>query len=73
MLGDQRSAALVTPQARITWLCVPKFDSPAIFAELLDGPEAGHFSIEPVGANTDAEPTQTYLDGLWYYKPCGQR
>ena len=62
MLGDQRSAALVTPQARITWLCVPKFDSPAIFAELLDGSEAGHFSIEPVGANTDAEPTQTYID-----------
>ncbi len=63
MLSDQRSAALVTPQAQINWLCVPRIDSPAIFAALLGGPEAGHFSIEPVGANTDAEPTQTYLDG----------
>ncbi len=45
MLSDQRTVALVTPAARITWMCVPRIDSPAIFAELLGGPAAGHFSI----------------------------
>lgn len=66
MLSDQRSAALVTPHARITWLCLPRIDSPAIFAELLDGPEAGHFSITPLnddadGDHTDTKPAQAYL------------
>ncbi|MEE8246359.1 MAG: trehalose-phosphatase, partial [Alphaproteobacteria bacterium] len=49
MLSDQRTAALVTPAARITWLCVPRLDSPALFAELLGGPAAGHFSISAAG------------------------
>ncbi|MCQ3806358.1 MAG: DUF5911 domain-containing protein [Acidimicrobiaceae bacterium] len=67
MLSDQRSAALVTPHAQINWLCVPRIDSPAIFAALLGGPEAGHFSITPLpitplDGGTDAEPVQTYLD-----------
>ena len=62
MLGDQRSAALVTPRGRITWLCLPRIDSPAIFAELLGGPEAGNFSIESLGDDASAEPTQTYVD-----------
>ena len=63
MLSDQRSAALVPPQAQINWLCVPRIDSPAIFAALLGGPEAGHFSIKPLDDDSYAEPTQTYLEG----------
>ena len=63
MLSDQRSAALVTPQAQINWLCVPRIDSPGIFAALLGGPEAGHFSIRPLDNDSYAEPTQTYLEG----------
>ncbi len=45
MLSDMRTAAIVTPAARITWLCAPRIDSAAVFAELLGGPSAGHFSI----------------------------
>ena len=63
MLSDQRTAALVTPQAQINWLCVPRIDSPAIFAALLGGPEAGHFSIKPLDDDSYTEPTQTYLEG----------
>ena len=63
MLSDQRSAALVTPQAQINWLCAPRIDSPGIFAALLGGPEAGHFSIKPLDDDSYAEPTQTYLEG----------
>ncbi len=62
MLSDQRTTALVTPQAQINWLCVPRIDSPAIFAALLGGPEAGHFSIKPLYDDSYAEPTQTYID-----------
>ena len=60
MLSDQRTAAIVTPDARITWLCVPRIDSGAIFAELLGGPAAGHFSIRP--EQVDATPEQHYID-----------
>ena len=60
MLSDQRTAALVTPDARITWLCVPRIDSSAIFAEMLGGSGAGHFSIDP--ELPDGAPTQTYID-----------
>ena len=45
VLSDLRTAAVVSPGARITWLCAPRIDSGAIFAELLGGPAAGHFSI----------------------------
>ena len=60
MLSDQRTAAIVTPDARITWLCVPRIDSSAIFAELLGGEPAGHFSVRP--ANVAEEAVQTYVD-----------
>jgi trehalose-phosphatase len=35
LLSDQRTAAIVTPDARVTWLCAPRIDSAAVFAELL--------------------------------------
>ncbi|GAA3026243.1 trehalose-phosphatase [Actinokineospora globicatena] len=47
MLANERSVALVTPDARLTWLCHPEPDSAAVFADLLGGPTAGHFSVSP--------------------------
>ncbi|HEX5595749.1 MAG TPA: trehalose-phosphatase [Micromonosporaceae bacterium] len=47
MLANGRTVALLTPDAKVTWLCHPKPDSPAIFADLLGGPPAGHFSVAP--------------------------
>ncbi len=44
MLSDCSSAALVGSDGSVDWLCLPRFDSPALFARLLD-PEAGHWSI----------------------------
>lgn len=48
LLSDQRTLALVTPAGRINWLCLPRLDSGAVFAELVDsgGTAGGHFSIE---------------------------
>ena len=60
MLSDQRTIALVTPGARVAWMCVPRLDSPALFAELLGGPAAGHFSIRP--ADGGAPCRQHYRD-----------
>ncbi len=47
ILSDQRTIALVEPEARISWLCVPRIDSPAIFASLLGGDRAGSFDVAP--------------------------
>ncbi|HEX2130741.1 MAG TPA: trehalose-phosphatase [Actinophytocola sp.] len=47
MLASERSVALITPDARLTWLCHPEPDSAAVFADLLGGTSAGHFSISP--------------------------
>nr|WP_177228933.1 trehalose-phosphatase [Amycolatopsis sacchari] len=47
MLANERSVALVTPDARLTWMCHPGPDAPAVFADLLGGAGAGHFSIRP--------------------------
>lgn len=47
MLANERSVALITPDAKLTWLCHPGPDAPALFAHLLGGAGAGHFSISP--------------------------
>ncbi|MCP5028063.1 MAG: trehalose-phosphatase [Actinomycetia bacterium] len=59
LLSDQRVAAIVTPEARITWLCAPRIDSAAIFAELIGGQSAGYFSVAPTGE--PHTPGQRYL------------
>jgi trehalose-phosphatase len=45
MLANGRTVALVTPDARVSWLCHPRPDSSALFADLLGGPTAGHFTV----------------------------
>ncbi len=59
LLSDQRSVALVTDSGRVSWLCAPRIDSPAIFADLLGGPTAGYFDISPAAA-PDTTPEQEY-------------
>lgn len=47
-LSDCRSAALVSRAGSVDWWCPDRFDSPSVFARLLD-PGAGHWSLGPVG------------------------
>ncbi|HEY3753678.1 MAG TPA: trehalose-phosphatase [Pseudonocardiaceae bacterium] len=47
MLANESSVALVTPDARVSWLCHPGPDSAAVFADLVGGAGAGHFSVRP--------------------------
>jgi GH15 family glucan-1,4-alpha-glucosidase len=46
LLADCNSAALVDRAGSISWLCVPRYDSAAVFARILD-PDGGHWSITP--------------------------
>src|SRR4051812_22912062 len=48
LLSDRHSAALVSRDGSVDWLCFPRFDSPAVFARMLD-PDAGHWSLRPTG------------------------
>lgn len=42
-IGNGRTIALVSPTSAIEWLCMPRFDSPSVFAALLDHERGGHF------------------------------
>ncbi len=59
LLGDFRSAALVTTAGSVDWLCFPRFDSPTVFARMLEE-DAGYWLLAPVGAS-DA-PRRRYVE-----------
>ena len=47
VIGDMHSAALVGKDGSIDWLCFPRFDSPSVFAAILDDEKGGRFKIAP--------------------------
>ena len=51
MIGDMHTVALVGINGSIDWLCIPHFDSPSVFASILDDKKGGSFRIAPVDNN----------------------
>ncbi len=47
IIGNCKSAALISEKGSLDWLCLPKFDAPSVFAKLLDKEKGGSISIEP--------------------------
>lgn len=60
LMGDTRTAALISRRGEIDWMCVPRFDCDPIFGRLVDPHHGGAFSISVLGTErTD----RSYLDG----------
>ena len=61
LIGDLQTAALVTKDGSIDWLCCPRFDSPSIFGALLDHRNGGRCQVVP--AEGDFKSYQMYMPG----------
>ncbi len=60
LLSDNRTAALVTREGTVDWLCLPRFDSPAVFCALLGDESNGHWSLRIAGGRV---VSRRYLPG----------
>lgn len=60
IIGDMSSAALVGTDGSIDWCCFPRFDSPSVFAAMLDESKGGFFKISP--ADSVYESSQSYVE-----------
>jgi GH15 family glucan-1,4-alpha-glucosidase len=48
IVGNCRSAALISEQGEVDWLCLPNFNSPSVFAAILDEQKGGRLSVMPL-------------------------
>ena len=59
IIGNGRSAALISKRGSLDWLCWPRFDSPSVFGAILDSNSGGHWSIHPLH---ESEVSRRYIE-----------
>jgi GH15 family glucan-1,4-alpha-glucosidase len=59
VIGNLHTVALISNSGTIDWYCSPRFDSPSMFASLLDAERGGHFTLRP--ADGDWQNKQLYF------------
>jgi len=62
VIGNCRTAALVSDEGAIEWMCLPKFDSASVFSKILDKEKGGEFGIIPSGAYEIKQAFYSQLD-----------
>ncbi len=65
LVGDLQTAALVSSQGVIDWFAAPRFDSPSIFASLLDHDGGGHFLLAPEHPEGPGGSSTTRTPASW--------
>ncbi len=60
IIGDTHTVGLIAKNGSIDWLCIPRFDSPAIFAKILGNKNNGYFQISPIDENYSS--SRSYIE-----------
>ena len=61
IIGNCRTAALISEKGNIEWLCFPEFDSPSVFAALLDREKGGCICFRRKDIETNHSSGRPYL------------